>query len=112
MMDSGRKIFLAGGLYHGPGILRDPFDSLQKILLDLKTLKSPRLNWRQFERDLKQGLWFCSNSPMGYGLGSSGAVCAALYTRYASKKASDLAILKKELAKGVRSIPLPNFALW
>jgi len=36
-----------------------------------------------FQRDLEAGLFFQSDIPTGYGLGSSGALCAAVYGRYA-----------------------------
>lgn len=35
-----------------------------------------------FRRDLKKGIYFESSIPQGYGMGSSGALVAALYTRY------------------------------
>lgn len=72
--------------------------SLQKIAVDLKSLNYPLLDLNQLEKDLSDGLWFCTNSPMGYGLGSSGAVCAAIYDRYALQKIADLQLLKQELA--------------
>jgi mevalonate kinase len=72
--------------------------SLQKIALDLKSLDRPLLNLKQLEEDLNNGLWLCTNSPMGYGLGSSGAVCAAIYDRYGLQKTSDLQLLKQDLA--------------
>jgi mevalonate kinase len=72
--------------------------SLQKIALDLKSLDRPLLDLNQLEEDLANGLWLCTNSPMGYGLGSSGAVCAAIYDRYCLQKTTDLQILKQELA--------------
>jgi mevalonate kinase len=34
-------------------------------------------------RDLHDGWYFASDIPQGYGLGSSGALCAAIYTDYA-----------------------------
>jgi len=48
-----------------------------------------------FENDLEQGLAFETNIPVGYGLGSSGALVAAVYDRYAIQKSEDLSILKK-----------------
>lgn len=57
------------------------------------------LNLEQFAQDLAAGLWFDSNIPTGYGLGSSGAVCAAIYDTYTLSKASDLSKLKAELAQ-------------
>lgn len=38
-----------------------------------------------FDKDLANGLFFESNIPVGYGLGSSGALCAAVYDRYAKQ---------------------------
>ena len=37
----------------------------------------------RFKSDLKAGVYFDSTIPMGYGVGSSGALCAAVYDRYA-----------------------------
>jgi len=42
------------------------------------------LNTRQFRQEVKSGLYFHSNIPVGYGAGSSGALCAAVYDRYAN----------------------------
>lgn len=41
------------------------------------------LDINTFQRDLDTGLFFQSDIPTGYGLGSSGALCAAVYGRYA-----------------------------
>ena len=40
------------------------------------------------KRVQNNGLFFKSNIPQGYGLGSSGAMVAAFYDRYAKKKIS------------------------
>ncbi len=40
-------------------------------------------NISQFEEDIEHGLYFESNIPQGYGIGSSGALVAALYHQYA-----------------------------
>ncbi len=56
------------------------------------------LNLPLFKKELEGGLWLVSNSPIGYGLGSSGAVCAALYDRYALAPEEDLAALQQLLA--------------
>ena len=45
-------------------------------ILDLTSLKS----------DIKQGLYFNSIIPNGFGLGSSGALCAAIYDHYKKEK--------------------------
>lgn len=50
--------------------------------------------------DVERGLYFDSNIPQGYGLGSSGALVAAVYFQYkkAKKKNTSLSDLKRELA--------------
>lgn len=42
-----------------------------------------KLDLERFAQDLEAGLYFDSNIPTGYGVGSSGALCAAVYTTYA-----------------------------
>jgi len=60
-----------------------------------------RLDLAKFQRDLDDRLFFESTIPVGYGVGSSGALCAAIYDRYGQKISSsaDLAALKNELAQ-------------
>ncbi len=59
-----------------------------------------QLNISQFEKDIDEGLAFESNIPLGYGLGSSGALVAAVYERYARFKIpeEDLITLKRVFA--------------
>jgi mevalonate kinase len=63
---------------------------------------SPELNTKynitDFNKALENGLYFASDIPTGYGLGSSGAVVAAFYDTYALFKTDDSALLKNELA--------------
>jgi mevalonate kinase len=40
------------------------------------------VNLEQMKVDFQNGLWFDSTIPQGFGLGSSGAVIAAIYARY------------------------------
>ena len=42
----------------------------------------------RLKKDLNKGLYFESTIPQGYGIGSSGAVCAALFTEYTNNKGS------------------------
>jgi len=51
-----------------------------------------------FRKELDTGLFFDSNIPMGYGLGSSGALCAAVYDRFGQEKAHSLTDLKAVFA--------------
>ncbi|MGB0840376.1 MAG: mevalonate kinase family protein [Chitinophagales bacterium] len=64
----------------------DAITQSQKSLTQLiPYLQKERLALRidQFVQDLEQGLYFDSNIPQGFGLGSSGALVAAIYHKYA-----------------------------
>ncbi len=52
-----------------------------------------------FKKNLKEGMFFKSNIPLNYGLGSSGALVAALYDSYSfNKNKIDLSETIKELS--------------
>ncbi len=51
--------------------------------LQAKKLLKPNLDLERFKADLDNHLYFESNIPQGFGVGSSGALCAAVYERYA-----------------------------
>lgn len=59
----------------------------------------PGLDTSGFIADIKNGLFFESTIPAGYGLGSSGALCAGVYDRYCKQKTVDLAGLKAVFAR-------------
>src|SRR5688572_24544927 len=54
----------------------------------------------QFLDDIDEGLYFDSNIPQGYGLGSSGALVAAIYHQYKKNRNKNYTVteLKKDLA--------------
>jgi len=53
---------------------------------------------KRFGKDIENALIFNSNIPVGYGLGSSGALVAASYDRYVSDKVTNMDQLKTILA--------------
>lgn len=57
------------------------------------------LDLKRFGMELDAGLYFDSNIPFGYGVGSSGALTAAIYDRYKLIEIKDICRLKKFLAK-------------
>lgn len=62
---------------------------IRKFLEFLRTADLPeKLHLAALEEDLDKGLYFDSSIPQGFGVGSSGALCAALYDRYAVDKIS------------------------
>ncbi len=64
------------------------------IQLDKDEKLLAKLNLLAFQQMLEQGLSFESNIPFGYGLGSSGALVAAIYDVFAEQKTTDLVKLK------------------
>lgn len=44
------------------------------------------IDFKKLNTDLEKGLYFESNIPQGYGIGSSGALVAAIYDRYCTNK--------------------------
>lgn len=57
-----------------------------------------KLNVNKFKDELEKGLFFESNIPQGFGLGSSGALVAAIFLRYL-EKAGDIKDGVKHLTK-------------
>ena len=61
-----------------------------KILLQfhkyLSGIHDLDLDLNKFEKDLSKGIFFDSSIPQGYGVGSSGAIVAAVYDKYAKSK--------------------------
>lgn len=55
-----------------------------------------RFDIDQLEADVADGMYFDSSIPMGYGVGSSGALVAAIYDKYAYDKITVLENLTRE----------------
>mgnify|MGYP005841755149 CR=1 FL=1 len=62
------------------------------------------LNLKAFEKDLARGLFFESSIPQGYGLGSSGALTAAVYARYAIHRIPFTRNLSDDAIQNLRQI--------
>lgn len=75
-------------------------EHLKKYAVYLKDLALPenfRINVDEFLKEIENGLFFDSNIPQGYGVGSSGALVAAIFERYSVIKRSPENISKDEL---------------
>lgn len=57
------------------------------------------LDLAAFKKDIQEGIAFDSSIPQGFGVGSSGALVAAIYDKYAVSKIDSENIQKNELAK-------------
>lgn len=66
-------------------------DYLLKINTDIV-----KFDHEKFDIDLVNGMYFDSSIPQGYGVGSSGAIVAAIYDRYALSKITVLENLTKQ----------------
>ncbi|NRT13294.1 mevalonate kinase [Flavobacterium sp. 14A] len=66
----------------------------QLVAFDLATLKS----------DIATGMYFDSSIPQGYGVGSSGALVAAIYDKYAQDKITVLENLTREKLLELKTI--------
>lgn len=56
-----------------------------KYILENNTDETFKLNVNELSRELDKGLFFRSDIPQGFGLGSSGALVAAVFLRYLEK---------------------------
>jgi mevalonate kinase len=74
-------------------------ESLQKFFLYLQEINNQGLvdfNLDELKNDLNQGMYFDSSIPQGYGVGSSGALVAAIYDKYALNRITVLENLTRE----------------
>lgn len=68
---------------------------LSQFSAHLKTLDID-LDLNSFDKHIKKGMYFDSSIPKGYGVGSSGALVAAVYEKYANNKITVLENLTRE----------------
>lgn len=76
-------------------------DHLKRFAQYLADLESPLIKNTDFDivsfqEDIEEGLYFDSSIPQGYGIGSSGALVAAVYDQYARQKITVLENLTRE----------------
>ncbi len=64
------------------------------VVFDIKSLK----------KDVEAGMFFDSSIPQGYGVGSSGALVAAIYDKYAQNKITVLENLTREKLLNLKTI--------
>mgnify|MGYP003402414548 FL=1 len=84
-------------------------ESLVKFVAYLKQLQTeqPELvtfNIDVLQNDVNNGMYFDSSIPQGYGVGSSGALVAAIYDKYATNKITVLENLTREKLLQLKSI--------
>jgi mevalonate kinase len=82
---------------------------LKRFVAHLKNLAVEQPTLVQFdlvtlEQDVNNGMYFDSSIPQGYGVGSSGALVAAIYDKYAQNKITVLENLTREKLLELKSI--------
>lgn len=75
--------------------------SLKSLSVHLKSLQQTHeglvsFDFESLDNDISQGMYFDSSIPQGYGVGSSGALVAAIYDQYAYDKITVLENLTRE----------------
>ncbi len=83
--------------------------SLVKFVAYLKQLQTDQPNLVTFnidvlQNDVNSGMYFDSSIPQGYGVGSSGALVAAIYDKYATNKITVLENLTREKLLQLKSV--------
>jgi mevalonate kinase len=83
--------------------------SLRKFVVYLEQLQNDpselvTFNIDLLKADVERGMYFDSSIPQGYGVGSSGALVAAIYDKYANKKITVLENLTREKLLQLKSI--------
>jgi mevalonate kinase len=84
-------------------------ESLRRFVVYLEQLQSeqPELvtfNLELLNTDVERGMYFDSSIPQGYGVGSSGALVAAIYDKYAHNKITVLENLTREKLLQLKTI--------
>ncbi len=83
--------------------------SLRRFVVYLEQLQNEQsdlvtFNLEELKTDLKRGMYFDSSIPQGYGVGSSGALVAAIYDKYADNKITVLENLTREKLLKLKNI--------
>lgn len=80
--------------------------SLKRFVLYLKSVNSELVSFdiESLQNDVDAGMYFDSSIPQGYGVGSSGALVAAIYDKYALHKITVLENLTREKLLKLKAI--------
>ena len=80
--------------------------SLHRFYTYLEGLKTDLVsfNLKEFKKDIDNGMYFDSSIPQGYGVGSSGALVASIYDKYAADKITVLENLTRDKLLNLKQI--------
>ena len=88
--------------FRSNGYLKDFVSYLENVVA-----KEPKLvsfDFKNLRNDVAEGMYFDSSIPQGYGVGSSGALVAAIYDKYALDKITVLENLTREKLLRLKAI--------
>ena len=105
----GELNFHEGELGTAPEFVRESNQSLKDFAAHLRELREKgsllfEIDIDRLDEDIARGLFFESNIPQGYGIGSSGALVASLYSSYAIDPILPAARLGKKKVSQLRNI--------
>ena len=80
--------------------------NLERFFTYLSALKTALVSFNlvAFRKDIQNGMYFDSSIPQGYGVGSSGALVAAIYDKYALEKTTVLENLTRDKLLHLKSV--------
>lgn len=84
------------------GYLKDFVSYLEDLVANDPKLVT--FDFRKLRKDVVEGMYFDSSIPQGYGVGSSGALVAAVYDKYAQDKITVLENLTREKLLHLKAI--------
>ena len=90
------------GALKSNGHLRGFVNHLENLKKEKPQLVS--FDFDALKKDVEQGMYFDSSIPQGYGVGSSGALVAAIYDKYAKDKITVLENLTREKLLKLKTI--------
>jgi mevalonate kinase len=81
-------------------------ENLERFYQYLSALKTDLVvfNLVAFKKDIKNGMYFDSSIPQGYGVGSSGALVASIYDEYAADKITVLENLTRDKLLNLKAV--------
>lgn len=87
-------------------VSKESNENLNKLFNYISSLDTDLVSFdlSAFKLDLENGMYFDSSIPQGYGVGSSGALVASIYDKYANDKITVLENLTREKLLKLKSI--------
>ncbi|QAR31706.1 mevalonate kinase [Ornithobacterium rhinotracheale] len=105
IIENAKGLTIPYNFYKGTLKFTDPSlenksrENLKKYVQYLNQNMPQQFDVERLNSDLSKGMFFDSNIPQGYGVGSSGALVAAIYDEYAVEKLAKNQLSKKEISE-------------